>query len=78
MNISSVVVRTRPQHLAEVTATLNGSGLCEVHFSDEKGRIVAVIEGDSDADESEKLKQIAKLPNILSADFSCTYIDPDG
>jgi len=77
MNISSIVVKTHPDHLEEVKAALNESGLCEVHFSDDKGRLVAVVEGDTDADESEKLKVIAQLPHVMSADFSCTYIDPD-
>ncbi len=77
MNISSVVVKTLPEHLEEVKIALIESGLCEVHFHDDQGRIVAVIEGDDDADESDKLKLIAELPHVVSADFSCTYVDPD-
>ncbi len=77
MNISSIVVKTHPDHLEEVKVALNDSGLCEVHFSDEKGRIVAVVEGDSDADEADKLKVIARLDHVMSADFACTYIDPE-
>ena len=77
MNISSIVVKTHPDHLEEVKAALSESGLCEIHFSDEKGRIVAVVEGDTDADESDKLKVIARLEHVMSADFACTYIDPE-
>ncbi len=77
MNISSVVVKTLPEHLEAVKIALEESGLCEVHFNDDQGRIVAVIEGDDDADESDKLKLIAELPHVVSADFSCTYIDPE-
>ena len=77
MNISSIVVKTHPDHLEKVKAALNESGLCEVHFSDEKGRIVAVVEGDTDADESDKLKVISRMDHVMSADFACTYIDPD-
>jgi periplasmic nitrate reductase NapD len=77
MNISSIVVKTHPDHLENVKTALTESGLCEVHFSDEKGRIVAVVEGDTDKDESQKLKVIAQLPNVMSADFACTYIDPE-
>jgi periplasmic nitrate reductase NapD len=76
MNISSVVITTLPEHLEEVKIALNDSGLCEVHFSDAEGRIVAVIEGDTDADESVKLKEITKFPNVMSASFATTYIDP--
>lgn len=77
MNISSIVVKTRPENLKAVKNSLTGSGLCEIHFADEKGRIVATIEGDSDADESDKLKKIMKLPHVVSADFAYTYVDPD-
>lgn len=73
MNISSAVVKTRPEHLAAVKATLADSGLCDIHFSDEKGRIVITIEGDDDSDEATKLKKIANLPAVVSADFAYTY-----
>ncbi len=78
MNISSAVVKTRPEHLDAVKSALLGSGLCEIHFSDEKGRIVITIEGDDDADEATKLKKIADLPDVASADFAYTYRDEAG
>ncbi len=77
MNISSIVVKTLPENIEAVKTSLEESGLCEVHFNDEEGRIIAVVEGDDDADESDKLKLIAELPLVASADFSCTYIDPE-
>ena len=73
MNISSAVIKTRPEHVDSVRETLAASGLCEVHFSDELGRIIVCIEGDDDADEADKLKRIAALPDVASADFAYTY-----
>ena len=75
MNISSIVVKTRPENLAAVKATLTASGLCDIHFSDELGRIIVTVEGDDNEDETSKLKKIQKLPDIVSADFSYTYTD---
>jgi len=75
MNISSIVVTTKPEHLDEVEASLVESGLCDVHFKDEKGRIVVTVEGDDDGDETKKLKVIAELPHVASAVFSYTYTD---
>ncbi len=75
MNISSIVVTTRPEHLEEVEAALLDSGLCDVHFKDEQGRIVVTVEGDDDGDESKKLKAIAELPHVAGAVFSYTYSD---
>lgn len=75
MNISSAVVRTRPEHLADVKVALLASGLCDIHFEDDRGRIVISLEGDDDADESTKLKKIAELPMVMSADFAYTFRD---
>ncbi len=77
MNISSVVVKTLPEHTAALKASLAASGLCDIHFSDEKGRIVITLEGDDNTDETKKLKQIQGLPHVVSADFSYTYADDD-
>ena len=77
MNISSIVVKTRPENLEAVKTSLTDSGLCEIHFADDKGRIVATVEGNTDANESDKLRQIMKLPHVVSADFAYTYVDPD-
>lgn len=78
MNISSVVVKTLPEHLATVRSSLLASGLCEIHFSDDLGRIVITLEGEESADETTKLKEIQKLPHVVSADFSYTYTDEEG
>ena len=77
MNISSIVVKTLPEHLEAVKTSLTESGLCDIHFSDELGRIIVTVEGDSNEDETVKLKKIQKLPNVVSADFSYTFTDGD-
>jgi nitrate reductase NapD len=77
MNISSIVVKTRPENLEALKVSLAESGLCDVHFSDELGRIIITVEGDDNADETKKLKEIQKLPHVVSADFSYTYADED-
>jgi len=77
MNISSIVVKTRPEHLESVKTALVESGLCDLHFSDEEGRLVVTVEGDGIADETKKLKEIQALPHVASADFSYTYADDD-
>ncbi len=77
MNISSAVIKTLPENLETVRAALQNSGLCDIHFEDEQGRIVISIEGDDDADESTKLKKIAELPDIMSADFAYTFRDDE-
>ncbi|MEN8006103.1 MAG: chaperone NapD [Candidatus Krumholzibacteriota bacterium] len=75
MNISSIVVKTLPRNLDAVKASLAESGLCDIHFSDELGRIIVTVEGDDNADETGKLKKIQQLPDVVSAVFSYTYTD---
>jgi nitrate reductase NapD len=74
MNISSVVVKTAPEHFDEVMETLRASGLCEIHFTDETGKIVVTLEGKDTDDEIGKMREIMNLPNVLCAGlaYSCS------
>ena len=69
MNVSSIVVRTKPAAVKSVIAALEKSGLCEVFFSDQQGRIVVTVEGETVDGEAEKLLAIQKLPDVLWADL---------
>lgn len=73
MNISSIVVKTAPEQVKPVMDNLRLSGLCEVHFHDEQGRIVATIEGRDVGEEMAKLKAIQGLPRVLSAELAYAY-----
>ena len=75
--ISSIVIKTLPENLEAVKASLAKAGLCDIHFSDDLGRIIITVEGDGNEDETMKLKAIQKLPQVVSADFSYTYADED-
>ena len=77
MNISSIVVTTKPEHLDDVEASLVESGLCDIHFKDEQGRIIVTVEGDDDGDETTKLKSIMELPHVASANFAYTCATDD-
>ncbi len=73
VNISSIVVRTLPENLAETCRALTASGLCEIHFQDEQGRVVVTIEGGDVDEEMRILQQIQTLPDVLSADLVYAY-----
>ncbi len=77
MNISSVVVKTNPKNIEKVIERLAESRICEVHFSDEKGRIVVTIEGSDSKKEMEVMKEIQNLPDVLSVELSYTYSDDE-
>ena len=77
MNISGVVVRTKPEHLEEVIKELEESGMCDVHFHDEQGRIIVTIEAETTEEEIFKLKAIQGLEHVLSADLVYAYSEEE-
>ena len=77
MNISSIVVQTRPEFLDEVVNALKGCEVCEYHLHDEKGRIIVTIEGNGVKEELEKLKVIESIPHIVAADMQMAYSEDE-
>ncbi|WP_457600932.1 chaperone NapD [Hydrogenivirga sp.] len=77
MNISGVVVRTKPEYLEEVIRSLEDSGMCDVHFHDEKGRIIVTIEAETTEEEIFKMKAIQAIDHVLSADLVYAYSEEE-
>ena len=78
MNISSIIVKTRPENYDAVWLNLQESELCEVHFGDKnKGIIIVTIEGETVEEEIEKLNKIEEMPFIISADMHMSYCEEE-
>ncbi len=77
MNLSSVVVLTRPEHLSLVLDSIKSSDDCEYHLHDEKGRIIVTIEGKDTEEEVGKLKRIQALPHVISAEMVFAYSEDE-
>ena len=78
MNISSIIVKTRPENYDAVWLNLQESELCEVHFGDKnKGIIIITIEGETVEEEIEKLNKIEEMPFIISADMHMSYCEEE-
>ncbi len=73
MNISSIVVKTEPEKMTGVVESLKKSGLCEVHFHDQRGKVIVTIEGESISEEMKKMKTIQNMPDVLSAELAYSY-----
>ncbi len=73
MNISSIVVRTAPHHMEKVIENLKASGLCDVYFHDEEGRIIVTIEGKDVNSLIKKVKAIQGMTHVLSAEVNFSY-----
>ncbi|MBI5633849.1 MAG: chaperone NapD [Nitrospirae bacterium] len=73
MNVSSLVIKTAPEHVEKVIGLLKASGLCEVFFHDTSGKIIVTIEGRDVSDEMRKLKAIQALAHVAAADLVYSY-----
>lgn len=77
MNISSIVVQTKEEHLAQVVEDLKACEACDYHMHDDLGRVIVTIEGNGVEEELKKLKVIENIPNIISADMQMAYSEEE-
>lgn len=77
MNISSIVVQTRPEFLEQVVSDIKECGVCDYHMHDELGRVIITIEGSGVAEELKKLKVIEAIPHVISADMQMAYSEDE-
>ncbi|WP_263831723.1 chaperone NapD [Sulfurospirillum oryzae] len=78
MNISSIVIQTKPEYVEEIIATCEANDFCDYHFHDiEKGKIVVTIEGENLDEEMSKMKKIEKIPHVICADMMMAYSEDE-
>lgn len=78
MNISSIVIQTKPQYVEEIIAVCEASDFCDYHFHDvEKGKIIVTIEGESIDEEMAKMKKIEQIPHVICADMMMAYSEDE-
>ena len=78
MNISRIIVRTRPENYEAVWLNLEECEFCDVHFGEkEKGVIIITIEGETVEEEIGKLTKIEQMPMIISADMHMSYCEEE-
>ena len=78
MNISSIIIRTRPEHYDAVWINLQESNICDVHFGDkEKGIIIVTIEGECVEEEIAKVRELEEMPFVISADMHMSYCEEE-
>jgi len=77
MNLSSIVVLVKPEHLEEVIISINASDDYEYHLHDERGRIITTIEGKDTEEEISKLKKLNAMPHVISAEMVFAYSEDE-
>ena len=74
MNISSIVIQTKPEYIEEIVEICKNSDFCDYHFHDINiGKIIVTIEGKNIDEEMNKLKEIQKIPHVICADMMMAY-----
>ena len=77
MNLSSIVILTRPEHLNEVLKTIKSSHDYEYHLHDDMGRIIVTIEGKDTEEEIGKLRNLQAIPHVISAEMAFAYSEDE-
>ncbi len=77
VNISSVVIRTKAENKDKLIDILNASDICEVHYHDDMGQIVVIIEGKDVSEELSKLRKLEKMDYVMSANLFYTYTEEE-
>ena len=77
MNISGILVQTKPEHVLSVIEQIKNNDCCEYHLHDEKGRIVVTIEGENTEEEINKLKFLKTFKNVIAADMMYAYSEDE-
>ena len=77
MNISSIVVQTRPQNTPVLQSELANLPGVDVHGANENGRIVITIEDTPDNAPADTLMNVQNMQGVLSALLIYNYCDDE-
>ena len=75
--ISGVLVASLPEHLDKVILAVDAIPWADVHYSDPDGRLVVTVEGNGVDDSIERLAELQRLPNVLSASLAEYRLEGD-
>lgn len=75
MNISSVIVQTRPERLADVHAALAALPGVEIHAESPEGKLVITLEDDSTRTAADRYVDLNNIPGVLSAAMVYQFSD---
>ncbi len=77
MNISSIIVQTKPEFIDEVLCKIKNSDFCEYHLHKDTGHIIVTIEGSGIEEEMAKLKLLQSIPKVISAEMVYSYAEDE-
>jgi periplasmic nitrate reductase NapD len=75
VHIASCVAYARPEAAAAIARMIQGTRLAEVPRTDDKGRMVVLIEGRSTADVLDAIDAIRALDGVLAVHLAYQHIE---
>lgn len=78
MNVSGILVHTRPDQTESVRVRLEAMPGVEVHATTPEGRLVVTIEKSDDREMAEALDGFALIPQIISTSLVYHHFGEDG
>ncbi|MFC3137010.1 chaperone NapD [Shewanella submarina] len=76
VHISSLVVHTAPEHIAGISEQINAIPNAEVWGDNPKGKIVVVLESETQGFLTETIEKINNLPNVLGTALVYHQFEP--
>jgi len=78
LQYSGIVVTVSPATLSDTVTRLNALPGVEIHQTDtDRGKIIAVLEGEALEEHGDMLRRIQDLPGVVTADLACHVDDPE-
>ena len=77
MNISGILVQTKPEKVEEIIKVIKENNYCEYHHHDELGRIIVTIEEANTEKEIQQLKKIQLIKGVIAADMIYSYSEEE-
>jgi len=78
VNISSIVLQAKPEHIDAIVKVCQESDFCDYHFHDATiGKIIVTVEGENIDEEMQKMKKIQAIPHVICADMMMAYSEDE-
>lgn len=76
IHIASLVVRCRPERMAELKRAIRALPAAEIPADDAVGKLVVTLEAGSERAIRQQLEMIGALPGVLSATLVAHHAEP--
>ncbi|MBE0490716.1 MAG: chaperone NapD [Sulfurospirillum sp.] len=78
MNVSSIVIQAKSQHIDEILQIVKNCDFCDYHFHDASiGKIIVTVDGEGIDEEMKKVQSIEAIAHVISAEMMLSYSEDE-